>query len=110
MAIDVGGIGGKNVDRFLSYPTLFLEDLEPRVQAYYQRLSESEKTLIQWLANQNAADISSKPAELTLSDIDFFKAIQSLKKRSFIEKVTDERLSLFAVQPLIKEYVITINN
>ena len=100
----------RSVDRFLSYPSLFLGDLEPRLQAYYRRLSESEKTVIQWLANQNAADVSSKPAELALSDIDFLKAIQSLKKRSFIESVADEKFSLFAVQPLIKEYVIAINN
>ncbi len=100
----------RSVDRFLSYPSLFLGDLEPRLQAYYQRLSPPEKTVIHWLGNQNAADVSSKPAELALSDIDFFKAIQSLKKRSFIESVADEKLSLFAVQPLIKEYVITVNN
>ncbi|NEQ36970.1 MAG: ATP-binding protein [Okeania sp. SIO3I5] len=100
----------RSVDRFLSYPTLFLGDLEPRLQGYYQRLSAPEKTVIEWLGNQNAADVSSKPPELALSDIDFLKAIQSLKKRSFIENVTDERLSLFAVQPLIKEYVITILN
>ena len=109
VASTIRDIFNGSVDRFLSYPTLFLGDLEPRLQAYYRRLSESEKTVIQWLGNQNAADVSSKPAELTLSDIDFLKAIQSLKKRSFIEKVADERLPLFAVQPLIKEYVITIN-
>ncbi len=84
--------------------------MEPRLQVYYQRLSAPEKTVIQWLGNQNAADVSSKPAELALSDIDFLKAIHSLKKRSFIENVTDEKLPLFAVQPLIKEYVITVNN
>jgi hypothetical protein len=100
-----------SVDRYLSYPTLFLGDLEPRLQVYYQRLSPPEKTVIQWLGNQNAAaDVSSKPAELALSDIDFLKAIHSLKKRSFIEQVADERLPLFAVQPLIKEYVITVNS
>jgi len=110
VASTIRDLFNRSVDRFLSYPSLFLGDLEPRLQAYYRRLSESEKTVIQWLANQNAADISSKPAELALSDIDFLKAIQSLKKRSFIEQVADEKLSLFAVQPLIKEYVITVNN
>lgn len=78
-----------SIHRFLSYPTLFLGDLEPRLQAQYQRLSESEKMVTLWLANQNAADISDKPAELALSDSDFLKAVQSLRKRGLIEKITD---------------------
>ena len=103
IASTIRDLFNRSVDRFLSYPTLFLGDLEPRLQEYYQRLSAAEKTVIQWLGNQNVADVSSKPPELALSDIDFLKAIQSLKKRNFIENVTDERLSLFAVQRLIKE-------
>ncbi|MEQ8462730.1 NB-ARC domain-containing protein [Coleofasciculus sp. E1-EBD-02] len=94
-----------SVDRFLSYPTLFLGDLEPRLQAQYQRLSESEKMVTLWLANQNAADISDKPAELALSDSDFLKAVQSLRKRGLIEKITDNGSSMFAVQALVKAYV-----
>lgn len=94
-----------SVDRFLSYPSLFLGDLEPRLQAQYQRLSESEKMVTLWLANQNAVDISDKPAELALSDSDFLKAVQSLRKRGLIEKITDNGSSLFAVQALVKAYV-----
>jgi DNA polymerase III delta prime subunit len=95
-----------SVDRFLSYPSLFLGDLESRLQGYYQRLSESEKLVIRWLANQEAADIFQKPAELALSDAEFLKAVQSLKKRGLIEKVTGNGLSLFAVQVLFKAYLI----
>ncbi len=95
-----------SVDRFLSYPSLFLGDLESRLQGYYQRLSESEKLVIRWLANQEASDIFQKPAELALSDADFLKAVQSLKKRGLIEKVTGNGLSLFAVQGLFKAYLI----
>ena len=95
-----------SVDRFLSYPSLFLGDLESRLQGYYQRLSASEKLVIRWLANQEAADIFQKPAELALSDAEFLKAVQSLKKRGLIEKVTGNGLSLFAVQVLFKAYLI----
>lgn len=94
-----------SVNRFLSYPSLFLGDLEPRLKAQYQRLSESEKMVTLWLANQNAADIALKPAELALSDSDFLKAVQSLRKRGLIEKITDNGSSLFAVQALVKAYV-----
>ncbi len=95
-----------SVDRFLSYPSLFLGDLESRLQGYYQRLSESEKLVIRWLANQEASDIFQNPAELALSDTEFLKAVQSLKKRGLIEKVTWNGLSLFAVQFLFKAYLI----
>ncbi|MBO0348861.1 ATP-binding protein [Phormidium pseudopriestleyi FRX01] len=99
-----------SVDRFLSYPSLFLGDLESKLQGYYQRLSESEKLVIRWLANQEASDIFQKPAELALSDAEFLKAVQSLKKRGLIEKVTGNGLSLFAVQVLFKAYLIGEQN
>ncbi|MCT7995533.1 NB-ARC domain-containing protein [Laspinema olomoucense] len=99
-----------SVDRFLSYPSLFLGDLESRLQEYYQRLSASEKLVIQWLANQEAADIFQKPADVALSDAEFLKAVQSLKKRGLIEKVTGNGLSLFAVHVLFKAYLIGGNN
>lgn len=99
-----------SVDRFLSYPSLFLGDLESKLQGYYQRLSDSEKLVIRWLANQEASDIFQNPAELALSDAEFLKAVQSLKKRGLIEKVTGNGLSLFAVQVLFKAYLIGEKN
>ncbi len=94
-----------SVDRFLSYPTRFLGNLEPLLQAHYRRLSESEKTVMLWLASQNAADITDKPADLALSDSEFLKAIQSLRKRGLIEKTSDRGLSQFAIQGLFKAYL-----
>ncbi len=95
-----------SVDRFLSYPSLFLGDLEPILEEYYQRLSPSEKMLILWLANQEAADMFQKPAEFTLSYADFLQAVQSLRKRGLLEKISaNNGLSLFAVPALIKNYV-----
>lgn len=89
-----------SVQEFLSYPTLFLGDLEPILKQHYQRLCESEKILLQWLANQDQpVKISQKPPEL-LSDRDFLKAVQSLKRRSLLEK----SLAL-TLQPTIAQYV-----
>jgi len=61
VAATIGDLFNGSVDRFLSYPTLFLGDLEPRLQEYYQRLSEPEKIVLGWLVNQEAADIFQKP-------------------------------------------------
>ncbi|XWK88350.1 MAG: NB-ARC domain-containing protein [Phormidium sp.] len=94
-----------SVDRYLSYPSLFLGELEPKLEEYYQRLSASEKQVILWLANQETADIFHKPAELALSDAEFLKAVQSLRKRGVIEKANDKRSLLFAVPILLKKYL-----
>lgn len=89
-----------SVQEFLSYPTLFLGDLEILLKQHYQRLSESEKILLQWLANQDQpVKISQKPPEL-FSDADFLKAIQSLKRRNLLEKTSG-----LTLQPVIKQYV-----
>jgi len=89
-----------SVEQYLAYPTLFLGDLEPIIKQHYQRISESEKILLRWLANQEQpVEISQKPPDL-LSDSDFLKAIQSLQKRSLLEKSP-----VLTLQPVIKQYV-----
>jgi len=88
------------VQQFLAYPTLFLGDLEPIIKQHYQRLCESEKVLLEWLANQEQpVEISQKPPDL-LSDADFLKAIQSLRRRNLLEKSP-----ILTLQPVIKQYV-----
>jgi hypothetical protein len=97
-----------SVAQFLSYPSLFLGDLEPILDAHYRRLSESEKLVMQWLATQDTAvDIARKQTDLPFSDSDFLKAVRSLQKRCLITKVTDKKVSRFTLQPAIKEYVKT---
>ena len=89
-----------SVQEFLSYPCFFLGDLEPILKQHYQRLSESEKIVLQWLANQNEpVTINQKPPEL-LPDQEFLKAIQSLTRRNLLEKS-----SYLTLQPVIKQYV-----
>jgi hypothetical protein len=111
IAATIADLFNGRVDRFLSYPSLFLGDLEAILEEYYQRLSASEKIVIQWLANQEAADIFQKPdvgakSESPLPDADFLKAIQSLRKRGLLEKVSDDNgESLLAVPGLFKKYV-----
>ncbi|MEG4519050.1 MULTISPECIES: NB-ARC domain-containing protein [unclassified Microcoleus] len=95
-----------NVSEFLSYDSLVLGDLEYLLHQHFQRLSDSEKKVMSWLANQNkAVEISKKPALLELSPSDFLKAVESLRRRSLIEKVEKGDRTLFTVQPAIAEYV-----
>lgn len=89
-----------SVEQFLSYPSLFLGDLQPLLTQHYERLCASEKILLQWVANQEQpVNISEKPPEL-LSDEEFLKVIQSLKRRNLLEKSSG-----LTLQPVIKQYV-----
>ena len=75
---------------------------------HFQRLSDSEKQVMSWLANQiKAIEISQKPALLELSPSEFLKALESLRRRSLIEKVQKGDRTLFTVQPVIAEYIKT---
>ena len=96
------------VSEFLSYDSLVLGDLEYLLHQHFQRLSDSEKQVMSWLANQiKAVEISKKPALLELSPSEFLKAVESLRRRSLIEKVQKGDRALFAVQRAIAEYVKT---
>ena len=96
------------ISEFLSYDSLVLGDLEYLLHQHFQRLSDSEKQVMSWLANQiKAVEISKKPALLELSPSEFLKAVESLRRRSLIEKVQKGDRALFKLQPAIAEYIKT---
>ncbi|NEO52686.1 MAG: AAA family ATPase [Okeania sp. SIO3B5] len=98
------------VAQFLSYSHLFLGDLEPILHEHYQRLSKSEKLVMQWLANQEiGGNICSKPPEISANN-DFLGAIQSLRKRGLIKKNVSKEGSIFTLEPVIKQYVKNQSN
>jgi hypothetical protein len=97
-----------NISDFLSYDSLVLGDLEYLLHQHFQRLSDSEKQVMSWLANQiKAVEISKKPALLELSPSEFLKAVESLRRRSLIEKVQKGDRTLFKLLPAIAEYIKT---
>jgi hypothetical protein len=96
------------ISDFLSYDSLVLGDLEYLLHQHFQRLSDSEKQVMSWFANQiKAVEISKKPALLELSPSDFLKAVESLRRRLLIEKVQKGDRTLFQLQPAIAEYIKT---
>ncbi|WP_293128161.1 ATPase [Microcoleus sp. bin38.metabat.b11b12b14.051] len=96
------------ISAFLSYDSLVLGDLEYLLHQHFQRLSQPEKQVMSWLANETAAvEISNKPRNLELSPSEFLKALESLRRRLLIEKVPSGECSLFTVRRAIAEYVKT---
>ncbi len=97
---------GGEVDNFLSYQPLILGDIEMILRRHWQRLSEVEKQVMLWLANQEeAVDIVHITSDLPCSKADFWPALQSLARRCLIEKVQRGERSVFSLPPVVKAYV-----
>ena len=97
-----------SLSEFLSDDTLFLGDLESLLHQPFNRLSESEKQVMSWLASETApVSLSKVPENLQLSRSHFLKAMQSLGRRSLVEKIPEGDRTFFTLDPVLKEYVKT---
>jgi predicted transcriptional regulator len=95
-----------SVFQFLAQNDVYLGDIEPLLETHLERLSESEKKVSNWLANQaEAVDISQKPANLELSKSEIWQAIQSLGRRSLVERREMGERSYFQINPILKQYI-----
>ncbi|MFB2921612.1 NB-ARC domain-containing protein [Aerosakkonema funiforme] len=95
-----------DVCEFLKYDTLLLsEDLKYILTQQFKRLSELEKNVISRLASENEPVYISNLLEyIQLQPSDLFNAIQSLRRRSFIEKEEGGGM-VFTLQPVLRQYV-----
>ena len=93
-----------NIAQILSCPSIYLGDLEPILDKYFQRLSELEKQVILWIASQETAvDIYNTSPDFPLLHSDLWKGIQSLKRRCLVIKQDN----LFALLAVLKQYIIS---
>ncbi|MEG4284636.1 hypothetical protein QUB68_16025 [Microcoleus sp. A006_D1] len=85
---------------------LFLGDIETYLESQLERLSELEKNVISWLANQDEPiDISQKPANMEVSQAKFMHIIQSLTRRCLVEKVPKKELAKFQLNSIFKAHI-----
>lgn len=97
-----------SISELLSEDTLFLGDLESLLHQPFNRLSESEKQVMSWLASEIApVSISKLPENMQLSRSQFLKVMQSLGRRSLVEKIQEGDRTFFTLCPVLKEYVKT---
>ena len=90
---------------------VFLGDLEPILESHLERLSDSEKKALYWLATQNeAVDISRQPADSLLSKSEFWQAIQSLARRGLVEKMLVGSRSKFQINRVFQQYIQSNTN
>lgn len=97
-----------NVSLFLEQmqDEIYLGDIEILLEAHLQRLSDTEKKVMHWLANQTeVVEKVTKTTNLDLSHSQFWATIQSLMKRCLVAKLPSETSSYFQVNPVVKSYL-----
>ncbi|MCT7952371.1 AAA family ATPase [Ancylothrix sp. C2] len=96
-----------SVSQYLADPNdIYLGEIEPALETQLQRLSDSEKTVIRWLAGQTKpVEISQGPVETALSKTQFLQAIESLNRRSLVEKEQLSAKARFQINPIFKQYI-----
>ena len=85
---------------------IYLGDIEDLIKSKLERLSEAEKTVIYWLANQTEVlENSLKIPEIGLSSSQFWGTIQSLVRRCLVDKLSSATSSYFQVNSLFESYL-----
>jgi hypothetical protein len=107
VAQTINNLFSGRVSQYLSYQPVFLGDeLTPIFQQHYQRLSEIEKQAIALISNENEpVSFTQFMAKCQGSQVELFKAIQSLDRRGMIEKLSCETETVFTIPPVLKQYV-----
>jgi hypothetical protein len=108
IATTIQELFGGDVADFLNQGTLFLGDFTHLLTQQFGRLSPLEQDVMGWLAQ------TGKPATLPQlrkgieSDVnlsDLLNVLESLSRRSLMEKVTNTNEMRFTLQPMVMKYV-----
>ncbi|MEY3868331.1 MAG: hypothetical protein RLZZ338_2222 [Cyanobacteriota bacterium] len=85
---------------------IFIGDLKPILEYHLERLSKLEQQVISWLASQNEAVNISQPSGLReFSKSELTEAMQSLGRRSLVEKISEGGRGLFQLNPICQQYI-----
>ena len=92
---------------YLKYSNLLLcEELKAILNQQFQRLSAVEKEVMFGLGNQvESVSATQLIEEIQLSPSELFSSLQSLERRSLIEKQIRDNQTVFTLAPVLKQYV-----
>lgn len=106
IATTINELFNRNVTEFLKQTALVLGDvLQALLYEQFERLSNLEKDVIYWLA------LKRRPTSLAELRVDMnagsevLGALESLRWRSLIEKISEEEEVLFLLEPVLTKYV-----
>ncbi len=92
-----------NIAEFLNQNTAVFGDIFNLIEQQFNRLSDTEKEMINWLAlNRHPVSFSQLRTQMSssVSPQKLLEALESLEARSLIEKQS----ARFALQPMVREY------
>ncbi|HEY9614911.1 NB-ARC domain-containing protein, partial [Allocoleopsis sp.] len=92
---------------YLKYnPLLLCEELKAILNKQCRRLSDLEKEMMSCIGSQVEPVATAKLLEdIQISPSELFSAIQSLERRSWIEKQARDNQTVFTLAPVVKQYV-----
>lgn len=92
---------------YLKYnPLLVCEELKSILNQPFERLSNLEKEVMSCLGSKVEPIATAKLLEdIKVSPSELFSAIQSLERRSWIEKQLGDNQTVFTLAPVVKQYV-----
>jgi hypothetical protein len=98
-----------NVSEFLKQTALALGDvLRTLLYQQFERLSKLEKDILYWLAiKHRPVSLSTLRSEMNLqaSGSELIDALESLRWRSLIEKISEQGEVMFLLEPVVLKYV-----
>ncbi|NUN66166.1 NACHT domain-containing protein [Pseudanabaena biceps] len=98
-----------NVSEFLKQTALALGDvLRTLLYQQFERLSKLEKDILYWLAiKHRPVSLATLRSQISLqsSGSELIDALESLRWRSLIEKVTEQGEVMFLLEPVVLKYV-----
>lgn len=108
VATTIQDLFGGSVSNFLIQNTLFLGDFEYLLYQQFNRLSELEKEIMYRLAmNRRPASLSQLREEIQIkvSPSELLKILESLGRRSLIEKTKEGSETFLILQPVVIKYI-----
>ncbi len=105
VAATIQDVFAGSVSEFLK-KSLYLGDFEYLLYQHFKRLSELEKEIVGRLASWQPLSICQLREDMQLEGTtELLKALESLVRRSLIEKVKESSGTLYTVQPVVVKYV-----
>ncbi|MEM9218172.1 MAG: NB-ARC domain-containing protein [Cyanobacteria bacterium P01_F01_bin.150] len=113
IATTIQDLFGGSVDEFLSEGTFYLGDFTFLLYKQFERLSSLERGIMTALAKHgDPMSVSGlrhalqENVDKKVATSDTLKALESLGRRSLIEKVSTEKGTKFTLQPMMVKYVL----
>jgi DNA-binding HxlR family transcriptional regulator len=110
VATTIQNVFAGSIPDFLNQNTTVFGDCLNLLDQHFNRLSDTEQEMIQWLAtNRKPASFSQLQNQISppMSPQTLLEALESLEARCLITKVTgiDKQSFYFSLQPVVVEYV-----